>query len=158
MNKPLSSAILPLLSLLLLLLNITLQHHGVHARQMPALESATCIEDHRTFEQCSTTREHAIDCIMEHFAPPETPDEVPVHTLVLAWEYLLNPSQRKIAGSVENVIEACNPDRDAVFSRQKMLLNACHCIENCKWATRVGIVCNLAARKPNWRDNAPAGA
>lgn len=112
-----------------------------------------CKEDEKTYLTCPVARKDAIDCIFDNFATPERPDEVPVSVLEDAWVRLLNPAQRRIAGSVENVINACNPEHDPVFSRRKMMRNKCHCIENCTWATRVRIVCNLAKQHPDWRNN-----
>lgn len=125
-----------------------------HARSATHTDAeSSCKADEDTYKTCSLSRKDAINCIFENFATPDNQDEVPVSVLEDAWVRLLNPAQRRIAGSVENVINACNPDHDAVFSRRKMMRNKCHCIENCTWATRVRIVCNLAKQHPDWRNN-----
>lgn len=127
---------------------------GVERRDVTPRSHAPhpCPEAHATFENCPTSRLQATNCLFEYFAPEETPDEIPVEVLREAWIKLLNEAQRRVAGSVENVIEACNPTRAPAFSRSAMLANRCHCMENCTWTTRVQLVCNLAKKNPNWRD------
>lgn len=118
------------------------------------LASHPCPEAHATFDDCRTSRLQATNCLFKHFAPEETPDEIPVEVLREAWDKLLNDAQRRIAGSVENVIDACNPTHAPAFSRSAMLANRCHCMETCSWTTRVQIVCNLAKNNPDWRERA----
>ena len=113
-----------------------------------------CAADRLTFANCRVSREQAIDCLFDQFAPHNSPNEIPEQVLRDAWFKLLNDAQRRIAGSVENVINVCNPTHAPAFSRAAMLLNDCGCIENCSWATKVHVVCNIAKLNPNWRDRA----
>ena len=115
-------------------------------------EQKRCAEARATLLKCRVSRENATDCLFKHFAPRETPNEIPVEVLRDAWAKLLNDAQRGLAGSVDNVIEACNPTHATSFSRQAMLDNECHCMESCTWTSRIQVVCNMAKNNPNWRD------
>lgn len=116
-------------------------------------EQKRCAEVRINMTRCRLTRERVLDCLFEQFAPKETPDDIPVQVLRDAWVYLLNDSQRALAGSVDNVIEVCNPTNATTFNRQEMLANDCYCMQDCYWTTKVQVVCGLAITHPNWRDN-----
>lgn len=115
-------------------------------------EQKRCAEARATFGNCRVSRKQATDCLFQHFAPPETPNEIPVEVLRDAWAKLLNDAQRGLAGSVDNVIDACNPTHAPSFSRQAMLDNEFHCMESCTWTSRIQVVCNMAKNNPNWRN------
>ena len=133
------------------MLSVNLCCNGAHAL---SAEQKRCAEARATFTNCRVSREQATSCLFQYFAPRETPDEIPVQVLRDAWVKLLNDAQRNIAGSVENIIDACNPTHAASFSRQAMLDNECHCMENCSWTSRIQVVCNMAKNNPNWRERA----
>jgi hypothetical protein len=124
----------------------------IHCSVTTNAQERQCAVDRLTFANCRVSREQAIDCLFDQFAPSDSPNEIPVEVLRDAWVKLLNDAQRRIAGSVENVINVCNPAHAPSFSRAAMLLNDCSCIENCNWALKVQVVCNIAKLNPNWRD------
>lgn len=115
-------------------------------------EQKQCAEARATFTNCRVSREQATECLFKYFAPPATPNRIPVQVLRDAWVYLLNDAQRDLAGSVDNVINACNPTHAKYFSRVEMLANECHCMETCTWTSRIQVVCNMAKNNPNWRE------
>ena len=111
---------------------------------------AACANETATFADCTTTREDGIECLFTNFGEPDA-SELETTVLFEAWDKLLPPALRKLAGSPQNIIDRCDTNRDGKFTRTELLDNVCGCMENCMWAKRVRIVCGMAERRPNWR-------
>lgn len=70
-----------------------------------------------------------------------------------AYDVLLTPALRRLVGdNPENIYEHCDTNKDRRFERDEIIVNKCHCIENCSWATRVNSVCQMADKHPGWYD------